>query len=416
VEIIRALGAAIEETWRRQRMDERCFPDLVVEALRQLGPQDTLDPTDIVRWFLRTPPADLPRQVNIEATFGEPPITLYAGTHFYIEALYWLDGTTSAHQHGFSGAFKVIAGSSIHTTFRFELAERVNSRMMFGDLRLVDAELLTCGNARPIRSGHQLIHSLFHLDRPSVTLVVRTYGERDAQPQWNYLRPHLAVDPFHKQEWLTRLLQSIDMLHHSESPYMLALVEDAIRTVEFASAWAVLERFATLRPNAAAELEQLLAIATAVHGSAVDKFRPVLAEQRRMRHITARRSRVRNPEHRFFLAALLNLPTGRQVRAFIAMRYPELDADALVLRWVRELSEVKPEASDDAPAADNAFGFDFGDGELEVFKLMLAGHSPAQAVDLLAADYDVADNQGEILRLAETLKESLFFRPLFTGA
>jgi hypothetical protein len=414
VEIIRALGAAIEESWRRQRLDERCFPDIVVDTLKQFRPQDALDPTDIVRWFIQTQPINLPRQVNIEATFGEPPITLYSGTHFYIEALYWLDGTTSVHQHGFSGAFQVIAGSSIHTTFEFDISERINSRMMLGDLRLVDAELLSKGSVRHIRAGNALIHSLFHLDRPSVTLVVRTYGEPDAQPQWNYLRPHMAVDPFYKQEWLTRLLQSVDMLHHSESPQLLELVEDAVRAVDFTSAWMVLERFASLRPNATDDLERVLEVSRETHGSLAERFRPVLAEQRRQRHITTRRNRVRNPEHRFFLAALLNLQTNRHIRNFIAVRYPDQNASDLVIRWLRELSEPDSNGIDEA-TPKSQIGFEFGEGELEIFRLLFAGHSPDRVVGLLSESYDVSEEASNILVLAKALQESLLFQPVFIG-
>jgi hypothetical protein len=39
-----------------------------------------------------------------------------------IEALFWVDGTTSIHQHSFSGAFQVLAGKSIHSRYRSTVA------------------------------------------------------------------------------------------------------------------------------------------------------------------------------------------------------------------------------------------------------------------------------------------------------
>ncbi|MFN2514442.1 MAG: hypothetical protein ABR568_23900, partial [Pyrinomonadaceae bacterium] len=56
--------------------------------------------------------ASLPHQYDVEGRFGNPPITLFAGPRFHIDVYYWLDGTTSIHQHSFTGAFQVLLGSS----------------------------------------------------------------------------------------------------------------------------------------------------------------------------------------------------------------------------------------------------------------------------------------------------------------
>src|SRR5213075_397838 len=98
------------------------FPQLAERALHEAALHQHVEVLDIVRWTLS---ADrLPKQ-NLEATFGNPPLTLYTCGGFYIQALFWLDGTTSIHDHAFSGAFTVLAGSSIHSRFEFERTMRV---------------------------------------------------------------------------------------------------------------------------------------------------------------------------------------------------------------------------------------------------------------------------------------------------
>ena len=98
---------------------------------------------------------------------------MYRGRGFYIDVLFWLDGTTNIHQHGFWGAFQVLAGSSVHCRFGFDLAEEINHRLRIGKLRLLETELLGLGAIRKILGGELFIHSLFHLDRPSVSIVIR---------------------------------------------------------------------------------------------------------------------------------------------------------------------------------------------------------------------------------------------------
>jgi len=75
-------------------------------------------------------------QKNLDATFGQPPITLFHHDRFYIEALFWLSSTTSIHQHAFAGAFSVLAGSSVQARYRFEPRTGVERRLRFGHVSL----------------------------------------------------------------------------------------------------------------------------------------------------------------------------------------------------------------------------------------------------------------------------------------
>src|SRR5260370_26966203 len=103
-------------------------------------------------------------------------------------------------------------GSSLQSLWEFEPTEQVAMRLAFGRVSLKKAELLRKGDSRPIIAGKRLIHSSFHLDRSSLTVVVRTLGEADKQPQYSYLPPTIAYDPFHIVPSVKRRTQLLRML------------------------------------------------------------------------------------------------------------------------------------------------------------------------------------------------------------
>src|SRR5687767_12012816 len=99
------LGRRLAERWEGLNFDGRVFPDLAIEELLRMKPWDLMPASALVPWAMRE--RVWPYQVNIEATFGEPPLTLFWHPRFFIEALHWATGTPGVHQHGFSGAFAV---------------------------------------------------------------------------------------------------------------------------------------------------------------------------------------------------------------------------------------------------------------------------------------------------------------------
>src|SRR5262249_38085080 len=142
--------------------------------------------------------------------FGQPPVTLYRARDFYISALYWLEGTTDIHEHGFSGAFRVLEGSSIHAVYDFSRPATITPRLAYGHLLLSEAELLRKGATRRIQLGGEFIHSLFHLDSPSVTIVVRT--GREGLRQNSYCRPGVAFDPLFDDPALQRRMLALETM------------------------------------------------------------------------------------------------------------------------------------------------------------------------------------------------------------
>src|SRR5690348_16755837 len=107
-----ALGKEVEQKFRTLNYCEREFADLATATLLDHDAGMTFTPEDVLEAGLNH---ELPWQADVDSVFGEPAITLYAHPRFRLDALCWRNGTTSIHQHQFTGAFAVAWGSSLQS-------------------------------------------------------------------------------------------------------------------------------------------------------------------------------------------------------------------------------------------------------------------------------------------------------------
>ena len=228
---------SIASRYEQANFDSSSLPDIAAEALGRSRPHDHVTFTMILEQAMA---GDVPVQVNPYSAFGEPDITLFTHPRFFIQALFWTTGTTAVHEHSFSGAFSVLQGSSIQTRFDFRETLRVNAQVLLGELVVRDVRLLAQGDIESIQSGRALIHSVFHLDCPSVTLVVRTVKDVDAGPQYSYHRPHLAVDPFSEDYITHKRLQTLATLRKIDVATYERYAERAVSRYDFYTAVRVL--------------------------------------------------------------------------------------------------------------------------------------------------------------------------------
>src|ERR1700743_3407364 len=110
------LGNQILSRWKRENFSLAKFPEIAQKALDERPPAAHVELSKLIRDFLS--PEEQPFQTDSD--FGEPEIVVYSHPRFYIQLLFWLDGTTAIHQHEFSGAFHVLHGSSIHAHYVFD--------------------------------------------------------------------------------------------------------------------------------------------------------------------------------------------------------------------------------------------------------------------------------------------------------
>lgn len=395
----------------RARDSSRAFEDVATEVLREAGAHRTFDTWTAVRELFET--EALPPQVDPDSSFSDLPLTLYRGDGFHVDLLHWLDGTTEIHEHAFSGAFQVLAGSSLHVGYRFRSTRQVGDRLLLGELTPSRAEVLQRGDVVPIRRGGDGIHSLFHLDAPSVTLVVRTSGG-DSARQLGYVRPNLALDVFAPvPDAARRRIQAAELLYRAGHPDADAILAESFAPLDLEGVFQLLRvaypHLAGDDDDAGSErFEHLLQAARTRHGDDVDLFRAPLEEEARQLHLIQRRRLVRDPELRFFLALLLNAPGRLAALDLVRARHPGADPVARVVGWLETLIRTPhPER-----ASENVLGVEgIDDGVLRVFRGLLEGLS----VPEIAARAGAALDAGEVGETAEELRESWLFRSILAG-
>lgn len=329
------LGQTVLARWQRESFSLAAFPALALAALEERPPAAHVDVPAFVRDLL----ANDAQPAQTHSGFGQPEIVAYEHPRFYIQVLFWMDGTTDIHQHQFSGAFHVLAGSSIHARYTLENARAISPHCRVGDVRMQAVELLTTGRSVTIHSGSGFIHSLFHLEQPSITVVVRTHHDPGSEPQFNYLPPSVALDPSFDDTLLTRREQLLAMLEQTHDPAYPELVLGMVAALDFERGFAVL-RQSVAHLTALDAWDMVLAAFRTKHGALADGVAATLAESARRAGLVELRSTITDPEHRFFLALLLNVPTREELLALVARRFPDAAPTATVLRWTDELVEL----------------------------------------------------------------------------
>lgn len=410
------LGDRLEEAFLARDYDERAFPDLATRALEEARLPSVISHQDVVRWVLSS--RALPTQDDLSAMFGQPPVTVYRGRRFFIQVLLWREGSTAIHRHGFSGAFTLLTGESLHTRYGFDLERRVSARFLLGKVHLLDAGLLKKGDVVPIT--HDLAHALFHLDTPtkmpessprrataspSATIVVRTFREEDTFPQYNYLPPRLAFDPFHEDPATRRQLQALSFVRHTEPETYAGLAAELARASDLHTTYLVLLQ-AHRGKHGPEDGPLVLEAARKKHGAVIDDLAEVLREELRDAQVGRAREEARDPEVRFFLSLLQNLHEPRVIAALLESRFPGKTGKATKRALVERLEHPEDLGADltDEPTRIALFALIDGCTEDELVGRFADAFGPEEA----------ARERAAILRHAARLRRTAL-GPLFEG-
>ncbi len=405
---IPALADRVQKAWNAVNRDEKAFPDIAFDALGRLDPPAfRLD--DVSRFLLttHTPQPAAPR------VFSDMPVNVHRGDGFYVELLIWVDGTTAIHQHSFSGAFRVVHGSSLHSVYRFEEARRINSRTRMGRVACAGMQYLRKGDRRRITSGPGgLAHALFHLERPSATLVIRTDNDPDAGPQFSLHPPGLAVDPRTPDRLDEPLKRWVRVLETLGDPVEM---DDPLVDRLFSLDYGRFARFALTYPDFAARLdartpwERALGAPGAGARRLAERFGAVPAdalvraiiEEQRCEWLRRTRAGIADPGLRFFLALLLNGRSRGQV--FTALR--DRDASVDPATECRDALVALAEAADDPANGDLLERCPWLD-ELRGVMKPLGAHAGKAAALLMTAGFtgrDRRENGDPVGRAASAL-------------
>jgi len=260
------------------------------------------------------------------------------------------------------------------------------------------------GDSRPIIAGNWLIHSTFHLDRPSLTVVVRTLGEKNKQPQYSYLPPTIAHDPFGDIHSVKRRTQLLRMLlisgkraEYNEITRHLLGTEDAYSVFQF-----LLSTFELIEDEE--ERYNLLLAARGTHPKLIEALQPALLQAERRNKIIQIRELVSSSDLQFLLALLLNIPERPAILSLIAQRYPSRDPVRAIVTWVRELSEL------------GVLGVRFLEPWLLMLQCLLMKRSGQEIQEAFSDQYPtqhIQSCESTLCELSSGLRESWFLQPVF---
>lgn len=420
MELFQQLGDEIDASWRDANYDEAKLPIVAKAALERADLPSKLSAWDVLEWTLRQ--RNLPRQQDVRGSFGDPPITLYSGQRFHIDVYFWFDGTTAIHQHSFSGAFQVLLGSSIHSWYEFERDEVINTFAETGRMNLKLCQLLEVGDIQEIWSGRKYIHALFHLDQPSATIVVRTTSTPLELPQFSYHKPGLAADPFFERDDILKKVQTISALVRAGRPDTDEQIANLLDESDLHTSFLYLSHLRQFfRGNHIAELFRLeeprarfhkfLDQVITKHGETAEILGRVFAHLDMQDEIVNRRAYVTQPEHRFFMALLMNLDNREQIFDLVKAKYPQADPIDKVLDWVFDLAQTRVVGIE----ATNALGIaDFGDAEMSALEGLLNGKTDDEIAAAFSAENPDSPTDA-FERALEKIRSAVIFRPLLNA-
>lgn len=421
MELFNKLGAEIEILWREKNYDEAVFPEIAAQKLKEANLPALVSAWEVIEWTLNE--VNLPVQRDLHASFGDPPITIYNSPRFHIDVYFWLEGTTSVHQHHFCGAFQVLHGSSLHSWYEFEKHESLNIFTEIGEMNLKACNLLNVGDVQEIRAGRQYIHALFHLEQPSATIVVRTLKSPLFLPQYKYFKPFLAVDPFFEEPNTVKKMQAITALIRSKHPDTDKFIGDWLRTADFQRSFTILSNLRSFFQSnqldqvfgldgAKNRFDALLEITLERHGEHANILPKVFAGLTKVEEIIRRRSFVTEPELRFFLALLMNVEGKERIFSLVKERFPESEPLDKVLDWTFDLAGMRVMGLN----IPNALGTEnFGDLDLFVLESLLKNLPDEEAESILQAEYSMEitdDVRQNLQQKREQIRQSVIFDSL----
>jgi hypothetical protein len=209
--------------------------------------------------------------------------------------------------------------------------------MFFGKLDLFESALRRKGDVSAIMAGSRYIHGLFHLERPSITILARTLQVPNVPVQLQYEPAGVAWNPFFRDQALDRMIEVVTLLDRSDDPAFDELVGDLVARADLFTVHRVIRACVEIQNQhrVDAVLERV-----ADH-EAARTFAGWLAKERIERFLRRRRALVLEPELRFFIAVLMNSHRGDHSMKLISeFAGADKDPAVQVASWLARLSKV----------------------------------------------------------------------------
>jgi hypothetical protein len=158
------------------------------------------------------------------------------------------------------------------------------------------------------------------MDKPSLTVVIRTPNEADRLPQYLLSPPFVAYSPFDREDAVVRQAQLLSMMWQVQPAECLEQLRWLLSVKDGYWTYEVLQTLWRSLDDEDAR-QQVLAVARQRHRRLMSALEPSLDRTLRGDRIMRARLDVGDdPELRYLLALLRNVPDGREIQRLIAQR------------------------------------------------------------------------------------------------
>jgi len=396
------LGERIDRRWEESGYHPNRFTPIAAESLRADAWHEYFDEAEVIRWVGAAP--RLPLQLDPQARFGEPPVTVWRTNRFVIDIYFWLHPDIAIHDHGFSGAFTNLRGDSLQCTYRFEETGRVSAAARLGRLNPDSVTYLTPGTVQPIITARRFIHRVWHLGCPTVTLVIRTTRQPPRKGTL-YFNSGLALRP--PETWpvaVDRRRRFVRYLFQRRHPGRWGLAEKMLRSAEPAAAFLYLSEIWQASPGLNDRGAVLLR-----RGSR-PRSRKRAWMTRAIREMQApdvmhsvNWERLRRTEHRFLIALLSTYSYQQPIADWVTPRYPGRAWQTTVTRWLREMVH------------DHAIDIELDSMHVAVLDGLMWDSSRRGVLRKLRSRYLLTKSDEQVLRRVMARLPRSFLKPLLTA-
>lgn len=385
-----ALGTRVQREWTAKNCDEKLFSAVAEAVLRDWRYEGRFDLARLLKTMVDHPSL-LP---EVDDRFGDVSLKAFLGRGFFVQVLVWMDGSMDIHQHSFSGAFRVLEGSSVHSRYQFRAERSINSRFKIGRAELTDLEVLKRGDVRTIEAGGDLSHSLIHIERPSVTVVVRTHFEPWSAPQYGIDLPDVQVDGdgIGRDTTTTGLRRCLHVMQATGHPNLVQSLLELVSELDFVRLLSIARE--VLPRLAEQDQQRVLEAMRERHGNLVEYLERVTVAQTRYANLKNLRFRFQEPDLRFFFALLAHAPTREQLYRLVKRRYPSCSEEDKVSSWIEYLI-----AHDAFPVRAQ------GSGIASIVRRMLHGQDLQQLLNGLGDRYGADVMEANTERVARTFED-----------
>lgn len=389
------LAYELEEAWSVRGFAREAFPELASRALVKAKLAENFNENDVLEAVLTS--QALPPQLDITASFGQPPLTTLRTAHFLVDIYFWTNLDVSIHDHSFVGAFANLSGDSFNCLYEFTGDTGSESDVVSGNLRLKAVDKLKSGDVRPIVDGRRFIHQVWHLDYPTVTVAIRTFGVDPERRPFTYLPPGLAwKNGIASSEIDQRRMQFLRYLFAAHRPNRL---EFASRLINFSTPYQGLTAlFLTDSLCSQEEWSELHSYLQNSDSSWIHAGLAAIASVETRKYIHW--DKLVKRAHRELVAALLTCDSSRTLREFL-----DQAPSSKIVYILGELSD------------DKVLAFELTRPHLAAVEGLLAGIGEREILSSIQRRYpDVHASDHSIAGVCGSIRTLPLLRPLFSGS